>query len=319
MRTLARPWHVRRAPFVECIRALDPDVLCLQEVSARRARARPLGTDLLRDDRRHRHGADRAPRLVHADRPAGALAAARFLLGGEWCPILMRRGSFSCLASGSLAMPAPSRAFTPHAVHWVRAQSADSAHRVRDLQHAPRHLAVAGAADRPRAARGPRRQPRRALQILTGDFNSRAGGTLLGTLTAVESESGGGFRDTWAEAERREGGGTFHWGLGLPGPRIDHVLARPARRVARASIVCAWARPRARFGPCPSDGRDRARILPVTPEGLSNGEAGRATNRATRSLEATATARSPARPTRAPRRAAPIPPPCSKGCSSCGA
>src|SRR5262249_14672750 len=75
-----------------------------------------------------------------------------------------------------------------------------------------------------------------ALQILTGDFNSRPGGTLLRRLGADEP-SDAGFRDTWSAAERREGSGSFHWGLGLPGPRIDHVLMRPARRVTRAWIV----------------------------------------------------------------------------------
>jgi endonuclease/exonuclease/phosphatase family metal-dependent hydrolase len=237
VRTLARPWHVRRTPFVECIRALDPDVLCLQEVSARQlehVRSELTSYEMI-------EGIATGPIVLPAwfmpiAQPAHWLLR-DFFSAGEWCPILMRRGSFSCLASGSLAMPAPSRAFTPHAVHWVRAQSADS-RTVFEIYNT--HLGILPWRER-RTARellaaldANRGEP---LQILTGDFNSRAGGTLLGTLTAVESESGGGFRDTWAEAERREGGGTFHWGLGLPGPRIDHVLVRPARRVARASVV----------------------------------------------------------------------------------
>jgi endonuclease/exonuclease/phosphatase family metal-dependent hydrolase len=246
VRTLAAPWSARRAPFVECIRALDPDVLCLQEVSARQlehVRADLPGYEMV-------EGIATGPIVLPAwfmpiAKPAHWLLR-DFFSAGEWCPILLRRGSFSCLASGSLAMPPPSRAFTPHAVHCVRAQSA-RAGEVFEIYNT--HLGILPWREA-RTARELRevldRHRGDAQQIVTGDFNSRPGGGLLRGLGAQGPGPSEGFRDAWTVAERREGNGTFHWGLGLPGPRIDHVLMRPARRVTRAWIV-APARGRGRI------------------------------------------------------------------------
>jgi endonuclease/exonuclease/phosphatase family metal-dependent hydrolase len=136
-----------------------------------------------------------------------------------------------------LVMTRTDRAFTPHAVHWVRAQSVrsgvvfevDNTHLGispwREKRTARELLEVL---DRDRAD---------AVQILSGDFNSTPHGTLLRALTRTTPGSGEGFRDGWTLAERRVGSGTFHWGLGLAGPRIDYVLMRPARRVLSASVM----------------------------------------------------------------------------------
>jgi len=236
VRTLARPWSARRAAFAACIHALDPDVLCLQEVSARQLEH--VRKDLPAYEMVE--GIATGPIVLPAwfmpiAKPAHWLLR-DFFSAGEWCPILLRRGSFSLLASGSLVMPPSSRAFTPHALHWVRVRARSST--VFEIYNT--HLGILPWREA-RTARELReildRRRGEAPQILTGDFNSGPGGSLLRALGADGPPSGPGFHDTWAEAERREGSGTFHWGLGLPGPRIDHVLMRPARRVTRAWIV----------------------------------------------------------------------------------
>ena len=64
-------------------------------------------------------------------------------------------------------------------------------------------------------------------QILAGDFNALPSGPLLKSLIGVGAPRARAFQDVWTGTRSGARGGTLHWGLGLPGPRLDYVLVRP--------------------------------------------------------------------------------------------
>lgn len=236
VRSLAAPWRERRAHVVALIRELEPDVLCLQEASAGQLE------DLRRElpDYEVVAGEPSGP-IVLPPWPAIIAKPAHWLQGdyfkaAELCPILLRRDTLRATASGSVKLraPKPARAFKAHALTWVRAETRSGF----TFEVANTHLGIL-----PWRARASGRELLAAMnglrtrhpQILAGDFNSRPSGGVLRELT-----SGGDaatFRDAWTSARRRDGGGsTFHWGLGLPGPRIDYVLSRPGLVVRSAKV-----------------------------------------------------------------------------------
>jgi len=210
---------------------------------------------------RRRAGARRlAHRLVRVATGIGAVALAlsvalaRYVLGdfldsGERCPILLREGRVACAEDGSFWVSRqPDRpgstlpgSPTPHIVHWARLTEPRGG---RACVVFNTHLGVVPWTARATAEAlfaGLGRVSRGEAQILAGDFNATPNGALVRSLTA-----GGGGRDalhdTWAEAARREGsGGTFHWGMGAPGPRIDYILVRPGERVRSATTKSAPA------------------------------------------------------------------------------
>jgi endonuclease/exonuclease/phosphatase family metal-dependent hydrolase len=236
VRSVAAPWRERRARVVELILDLEPDVLCLQEVSA--GQLDDLKQDL--PDYEVVAGEASGPIVLPAW-PAIIAMPAHLLLGdyfkaAELCPILLRRDSLRATASGSVKLrtPRPARAFKAHSLTWVRAETRSGF----TFEVANTHLGIL-----PWRARASGRELLAAMnelrtqhpQILTGDFNSRPSGGVLRELS--DDGDPAGFRDAWSEASRRDGGGsTFHWGLGLPGPRIDYVLSRPGLRPRSAKV-----------------------------------------------------------------------------------
>jgi len=75
-------------------------------------------------------------------------------------------------------------------------------------------------------------------QILVGDFNTLRRGPLFRRLIRTQENGTPVVLDAWLEARKRERGpGSFHWGYGLPWPRVDYILLRPRCEVSRAAIV----------------------------------------------------------------------------------
>jgi endonuclease/exonuclease/phosphatase family metal-dependent hydrolase len=73
-------------------------------------------------------------------------------------------------------------------------------------------------------------------QILAGDFNSLPSWPLVRSLTAERASGMPPLRDAWRDASVRTGSqGTFHWGFGFPGPRLDYILVRPRCTVSSAT------------------------------------------------------------------------------------
>jgi endonuclease/exonuclease/phosphatase family metal-dependent hydrolase len=75
-------------------------------------------------------------------------------------------------------------------------------------------------------------------QILVGDFNAPPSWPLVRSLTVERNGGIPPLRDAWRDAAVRTGpAGTFHWGFGLPGPRLDYILVRPRGAVSSAAVL----------------------------------------------------------------------------------
>jgi endonuclease/exonuclease/phosphatase family metal-dependent hydrolase len=239
VRTLAPPWRSRRALVVAAIRSSEAAVACLQEVSTRQL------ADLMRDlpDYQFLPGSPSGP-LVLPAWGAPLRGIAKFLLGdffevGEQCPILIRKDlSLACLDTGTFWLSSPGDASTgpptPHVVNWARVQVPSGA--AVDIYNTHAGL-VRGAAASEALRRFLDRRWTGGAQVLAGDLNALPHGRMLRSLTSEEKAGAPGFEDAWATAQSKTGGGaTFHWGCGLPGPRLDYVLVRPRCLVSTASV-----------------------------------------------------------------------------------
>ena len=244
MRNLAASWATRRPLVAETIRSIEPDVACLQEVSVRQLEDMRL--DLAEYDfiEGMASGATKLPSWA-----PGMVPVARWILGdfydaGELCPILLRRGRFLATQHGTFWVsqhPEGSGTFlggtrTPHNVNWARVQ--DSSGQQGCFVYNT-HLGLVPWTARRTAEELIGRLDRdwnHEPQILTGDFNSTPAGPVMRAL--LENRKGGPptFNDAWIEARRRSGNGrTYHWGFGLPGPRLDYILVRPLCPVLNAA------------------------------------------------------------------------------------
>lgn len=239
VRTLMPPWTVRGPLVAGVIRSAQADVVCLQEVSPRQFH------DLARDLPEYQFFSGRlsgGTRLPRWAMPAAGLL--KFFLGdfygrGENCPILVRSGFGMPVGSGSFPLGrgigrgstpfrgSAGRSPAPHVVNWVRIALPDG----RTLDVFNTHLG-----HMPWTARSTAETLLRIAgeqwdggpQILAGDFNTMPFSTLVRSLTKSDMPGVPAFEDAFAHARARTGGGvTFHWGFGLPGPRIDYVLVRP--------------------------------------------------------------------------------------------
>jgi endonuclease/exonuclease/phosphatase family metal-dependent hydrolase len=240
--------------MIALIRALEPTILCLQEVSFRQL------ADLREELTEFEFVAGMATGptgLLGWAAPLGPIA--RFCLGdffehGEFCPILLRRGLAAELASGSflLGEPEDSRAArgspTPHVLTWARVWIDPAG---TPLWIYNTHLGLL-----PWLAHRAARELRDRLdrdwaaepQILAGDFNAPPDGALLRGLLA-EPDGIPPLVDLWVQAGQRSGPAeTFHAGLGRALARLDYVLARPRLPVLRAMTGTPSA-----SGPHPSD------------------------------------------------------------------
>ena len=227
LRNFAPRWTERRALVAETLRALEPDVACLQEVS-------PGQLAHLREDLPEFRllageisGPTQVPSWAGFTAPVLRVIVGGFFVHGEHCPILIREGSIVAAQQGTWRLESsaePRRgALTPHVVSWARLVDRNG-RGLCDVYNT--HLGLVP----PTALRAARDlvlrldESRGVLpQILTGDFNSTPGGRVLRALLE------GGFQDAWEVATHRVGTGqTFHWGYGLPGPRLDYFLLRSA-------------------------------------------------------------------------------------------
>jgi hypothetical protein len=222
-------------------------VVCLQEVSPHQLEdlAQDLGEyEFLSGDA---SGATKLPSWLPGLYGIGRLVLGDFLDRGELCPILLRRGRVERVDQGSIFSPprhegsgrAPILSPTPHVVNWARVRAGSGAtcsvynthrgvmpwtgHRTaREL------LAILD------------RDWKDEPQILVGDFNSLPSWPLVRSLTAERNGGPPPLRDAWREADTRTGPqGTFHWGFGLPGPRLDYILVRPRCTVMRVETLGA--------------------------------------------------------------------------------
>ena len=241
VRNLCPPWSARRPAVVATIRAADPDVACLQEVSMRQLEA--LKEDLPEYEfiRGVPTGLTRVPRFA-----SGLLGPilGDFMDRGELCPVLVRKGRLRVADHGSVRMcfseaglgPAWADSPTPHVVTWVQLEGDEPVPTVYNT-----HLGI--------LPWNWSRTARELLlllghtwhgegQVLVGDFNTLPNGPLLRILRNGRGDSSAAFSDSWHIAESRKGGTrTFHWGFGWPGPRLDYVMVRPRMIVSRVHTV----------------------------------------------------------------------------------
>jgi endonuclease/exonuclease/phosphatase family metal-dependent hydrolase len=241
MRNFAAPWVIRRPIVAKTIRSIQPDIACLQEVSARQLG--DLSLDLAEYDfiEGTPSGATTLPHWASGMAPAARWVLGDFYDAGELCPILLRRGSLSAARHGSFLLhPEQAGNFsggsrTPHIVNWARVE--ESGRPACFVYNT--HLGLV-----PWTARRTARELMERLdqdwnhepQILAGDFNSTPAGAVVRSLLAGRNAGPPAFHDAWIEARRQGGTGrTFHWGFGLPGPRLDYILVRPLCPVLTAS------------------------------------------------------------------------------------
>jgi endonuclease/exonuclease/phosphatase family metal-dependent hydrolase len=238
---LLRPWEARRSHVADVIRSARADVVCLQEVSERQL------LDLEGDLSEFEcfpgppSGATRLPGALGFAAPLLRLVLRDFMYSGERCPIFLRKERFHSLETGTaevLPLASVHSTGTPHLLNWVRAG---------DLRDGARlvvfntHLGLLPWRAREAARRLLTVIAREAdgrLEVLTGDLNSTPRGVTLETLLFDPATGQGRYEDAWRAARERFGpGGTFHAGLGLPGPRIDFILVRPGIAVAKAEVI----------------------------------------------------------------------------------
>jgi len=221
--TLARSWGARRRPVAEAIRSARPDVACLQEVSPRQLDDLSLN---LVEYRVFPGTLSGGTTLTGWARPGaffGRLFLGDFFDHGEYCPIFVRRGFGAPTDSGAFLLARDSP--TPHVVNWVRIRLPSEAF----VDVFSTHLGLVRG-----RTNGTQDDLLRLLddhwsgtQILAGDLNALPSGPLLKSLVGVGAPRARAFQDVWTGARLGARGGTLHWGLGLPGPRLDYVLVRP--------------------------------------------------------------------------------------------
>ena len=254
IRLVAAPWSTRRPLVIATIRARDPDVVCFQEVSLRQLESLTQDLadyDLVGGDA---SGAKPIQRWLPGIQNVARWVQGDFLDHGERCAIAVRksgivvthRSSFHLSTRPGDATDPP--AVTPFVVSEARLAATSGAWTCSiyntHLGHLPwtaRLMAedLLGRLDR---------WWNGATQIVTGDFNALPGGSVVGAMVAPRGDRPR-FADAWVAARRREGSaGTFHWGRGLPGPRLDYVFVRPDARV-----LCATTSTGGSGGTFPSD------------------------------------------------------------------
>jgi endonuclease/exonuclease/phosphatase family metal-dependent hydrolase len=243
VRNLVPAWARRRPLVAETIRSAGPDVVCLQEVSHRQL------DDLVHDLPEYEFlpgavsGSTRVPPWAPGVTGIARLILGDFLDRGELCPILLRKGRVSSVQHGSFWVSPDGESSesvlggspTPHVVNWARLEAGPGAtctiyntHRgVLPWNEARTAIELLSTLDR---------HWKDEPQLLVGDLNCPPAGPLVRRLTADRSSDHPAFRDAWLDAKVREGSGrTFHWGFGLPGPRVDYILVRPQCLVSSAT------------------------------------------------------------------------------------
>jgi endonuclease/exonuclease/phosphatase family metal-dependent hydrolase len=221
--TLAPSWGARHRVVAEAIRSARPDVACLQEVSLRQLDDLSLNLAEYRVFAGTLSGGTTFTGWARPGAFFGRLFLGDFFKRGAHCPILVRRGFGAPNNSGSFLLTRDSP--TPHVVNWVRIRLPSAT--LVDVFST--HLGFV----RGRTNGIPVGLLRllddhwSGTQILAGDFNALPSGPLLRSLTGMGTLRGRAFQDVWTVARSGARGGTFHWGLGLPGPRLDYVLVRP--------------------------------------------------------------------------------------------
>jgi endonuclease/exonuclease/phosphatase family metal-dependent hydrolase len=234
VRGLAAPWPKRRESVVSIVRDAKADVACFQEASRRQV------TDLASDlpeftaQMGQPSGATQLPIWATAGKRMLRWILADFLDEGEYCPILVRRDG--CVVRESGCFHLVEARGSPHVVNWASVSFKDTPAAVvvfnTHLGVWPAHALRTASELRRRLAMEWQGEP----QILCGDLNALPSSKVLGLLTRSEV-SPPPFRDAWAIAERTSGPtGTFHWGLGVPGPRLDYVLVGPSFKVTHAGV-----------------------------------------------------------------------------------
>ena len=238
VRNFSPSWEIRRPAVAETIRTARPDVACLQEVSSRQ-----LG-DLALDLPEY----EVLPGVASGGTPlppwaAGFVPLVRFVLGdyfdkGELCPILLRKGSAVCVEHGIFWLCPYAGPRTPHVVNWARIEVPSGFAWIYNTHLGLLPWMAGRMAGELLTAMN--RDWNGEPQILVGDFNSPPAGPLLRALTAGDDTNPATLHDAWLEARLRQGTGqTFHWGFGLPGPRIDYILVRPRLPVPTAMTAGA--------------------------------------------------------------------------------
>jgi len=242
VRNLSPAWKTRRPLVTATIQSADADVVLLQEVSPRQLEDLVLDLPEYEVVPGAMSGGTRFPSWASSLEGIAWHILGDFVGRGEQCPILVRKGRAACLEHGSFWVsprhdesgrpwyPLP----TPHIVTWARIEVSTglicavySTH-LGILPWTAGHTAKALLAILDRNWSG---EP----QILAGDFNSLHDWPLVRSLTANRNPGPPAFRDAWLEARSEEGvGTTFHWGFGLPGPRIDYILVRPRCQIPTA-------------------------------------------------------------------------------------
>lgn len=232
---LAPAWAVRRPRAAAFLGESGADIVCLQEVSPRQLR------DVAEDLPGYRvlagepAGATIPPAWAAPLRPLARRVAGDYLETGEHCPILARKDLVIVEESSCSWLSRHEGGDTPHVVHRARLRLGPG-RKPCTVYNA--HLGfLPGRVERPAIELRDRldREWNGEPQILAGDFNARPGGAVLRALLDARAGATPAPRDAWDAARERSGpGGTLHWGLGLPGPRIDYVLVRPGLEVTRA-------------------------------------------------------------------------------------
>ncbi|HYQ88471.1 MAG TPA: endonuclease/exonuclease/phosphatase family protein, partial [Candidatus Binatia bacterium] len=155
------------------------------------------------------------------------------------------RGRVEMLCHGSVFSPArhdgaaraPILSPTPHVVTWARVRTPSGATCVVYNTHRGLLPWTGGRVAGELLAildRDWRDEP----QILVGDFNAPSSWPLVRSLTAERNGGIPPLRDAWRDAAVRTGpAGTFHWGFGLPGPRLDYILVRPRCAITRVETL----------------------------------------------------------------------------------
>ena len=235
VRTLMPSWRSRREAVAGAIDSARPDVACLQEVSPRQ-----LG-DLSLDLGGYQvfPGTLSGGTTLTGWTRAGAILG-RFLLGdffdqGAHCPIFVRNGSGVPIDSRTFRLTAHSP--TPHIVNWVRIRLPSEA--LLDVFSAHLGLLRGRTKSVPDGLLRLLDERWNGTQILAGDFNALPSGPLVRSLTGTANARAHAFQDGWEGARSGARGGTFHWGLGLPGPRLDYVLVRPPCTIDSVRIAGA--------------------------------------------------------------------------------
>jgi len=243
MRSLNPPWSVRRPLVMETIRSTQADVVCLQEVSPRQLE------HLSHDLTEYELIPGEPTGLTRFPSGNGLLALVRPIFGdyidrGEYCPILIRRGGLACANEGSDRIKSSRAGLAqswagsgmPHVITWVNLEGSGRRFTLYNthLGIVPWNWARTGTELLTLLDRDWSGEP----QILVGDFNTLRRGPLFRRLIRTQENGTPVVLDTWLEARKRERGpGSFHWGCGLPWPRVDYILLRPRCEVSRAAIV----------------------------------------------------------------------------------